>query len=320
MEQPQTISDADDIALKQRVHAFWNAQSCDTQVAKAEPFSKQYFEEIEAFRYFDQPFIHAFAQFTRFHKKRVLEVGFGAGTDFIQWLRAGAIVTGVDLTEEALRNLSRRIELYELPAPAHIGIADAEKLPFADNSFDLGYSFGVLHHTPDTEAAIREMIRVVKPGGEIKLMLYNRRSIYVLNRWVKYALLRGRFWKSLRWVLWNHTESAGTKGYTRGELQQIFNNLPIEDLRIETHVTSGDFLSASALPPLNWLYRLCLAVAGYRFPWRPWHYVDRANFQEFRPLASRREHKREAVSFGNPLGFFHCISGRKGHARSSEPI
>ncbi len=50
MEQPETISDADDIKLKQQVHAFWNAQSCDTQVAKAEPFSKQYFEEIEAFR------------------------------------------------------------------------------------------------------------------------------------------------------------------------------------------------------------------------------------------------------------------------------
>jgi ubiquinone/menaquinone biosynthesis C-methylase UbiE len=192
MEQPETTSDAADIKLKQQVHAFWNAQSCDTQVAKAEPFSKQYFEEIEAFRYFDQPFIHAFAQFTRFRGKRVLEVGFGAGTDFIQWLRAGVLATGVDLTEEALQNLSRRIETYGLPAPEHIGIADAEKLPFADHSFDLGYSFGVLHHTPDTEKAIRELVRVVKPGGEIKLMLYNRRSIYVFNRWVKYALLRGR--------------------------------------------------------------------------------------------------------------------------------
>src|ERR1044071_4953395 len=121
MEQPNSIVAADRTALKERVHAFWNAQSCDTQVAKAEPFSKQYFEEIEAFRYFDQPFIHAFAQFTRYRRKRVLEVGFGAGTDFIQWLRAGAIATGVDLTEEALRNLSRRIETYGLPSPEHIG-------------------------------------------------------------------------------------------------------------------------------------------------------------------------------------------------------
>ena len=311
MEQPKTVSETANLELKQNVHAFWNAQSCDTQVAKAEPFSKQYFEEIETFRYFDQPFIHSFAQFTRFHGKRVLEVGFGAGTDFIQWLRAGAITTGIDLTEEALRNLSRRIQVYGLQSPEHIEVADAENLPFSDNSFDLGYSFGVLHHTPDTEKAIRELIRVVKPGGEIKLMLYNRYSIFVFNRWLKYGLLRGRPWKTLRWVLWNHTESTGTKGYTRHELQRLFNSLPIYGLRVETHVTSADFLSASALPPLNWVYRICLAFAGYHFPWRPWHYMDRANFQEFRPFNAGLGRKRETGFSGNPFGFYHCISGRK---------
>lgn len=311
MEQPESQTSTNEAGLKHRVQTFWNAQSCDTQVAQAEPFSAQYFEQIEAFRYFDQPFIHSFAQFTRFHGKRVLEVGFGAGTDFIQWLRAGAIATGIDLTEEALRNLTRRIEVYGMPSPEYVGVADAENLPFPSNSFDLGYSFGVLHHTPDTAKAIQELVRVVKPGGEIKVMLYNRRSIFVFNRWVKYALLRGRFWKSLRWVLWNHTESAGTKGYTRGELKHLFDQLPVERLRVETYVTSGDYLSSSALPPLNWIYRLCLAVAGYRFPWRPWHYVERANFQEFRPLSITRNHGREAIFTGNPLGFYHCISARR---------
>ena len=69
--------------LKQRVHDFWNAQACDTQVAQSAKFSREYFEEIETFRYQDQPFIHSFAQFTRYHGQRVLKVGFGAGTDFI---------------------------------------------------------------------------------------------------------------------------------------------------------------------------------------------------------------------------------------------
>src|SRR6516225_3014281 len=89
-------------SLKGQVRDFWNAQSCDTQVAKASRFSREYFEEIENFRYFDQPFIHSFAQFTRYRDKKILEVGFGAGTDFIQWLRAGAAASGVDLTPEAL--------------------------------------------------------------------------------------------------------------------------------------------------------------------------------------------------------------------------
>ena len=92
------MNESENRELKERVRDFWNAQSCDTQVARSGKFSQDYFEEIESFRYFDQPFIHAFAQFTRYHGKKVLEVGFGAGTDFIQWLRAGAIVSGVDLT------------------------------------------------------------------------------------------------------------------------------------------------------------------------------------------------------------------------------
>jgi ubiquinone/menaquinone biosynthesis C-methylase UbiE len=311
MNRTETKFDADAGEIKKQVHQFWNEQSCDTQVTTEQQHSKEYFEDIERFRYFDQPFIHSFAQFTRYRGKRVLEVGFGAGTDFIQWLRAGAVASGIDLTEEALQNLTHRIEVYDLPKPERILVGDAENLPFANASFDLGYSFGVLHHTPDTEKAIAELVRVIKPGGEIKLMLYNRHSIYVLNRWLKYALLRGQPWKSLRWVLWNYNESIGTKGYTRREIRTILEPLGVENLRIETVVTAGDCLSSSALPPLNWLYRGALALAGYSYPWRTWHYVDRANFQESHPLGVREGTGREAGCFGNPLGYFHCISARK---------
>jgi 2-polyprenyl-3-methyl-5-hydroxy-6-metoxy-1,4-benzoquinol methylase len=104
------MSDLPAEPLKAEVKAYWNRQSCETDHARAQKFSREYFEEIERFRYSTQPFIHSFAQFTRYHGKRVLEVGFGAGTDFIQWLRAGAIVSGIDLTEEALANLTHRIE------------------------------------------------------------------------------------------------------------------------------------------------------------------------------------------------------------------
>ena len=99
--------------LKAEVKAFWNRASCDTWHAESQKFTREYFEQIEQWRYRDQPFIHSFAQFTRYHGKRVLEVGFGAGTDFIQWLRAGARASGVDLTEEALANLLAAIEKNE---------------------------------------------------------------------------------------------------------------------------------------------------------------------------------------------------------------
>jgi SAM-dependent methyltransferase len=237
--------------LKGQVQQFWNQQSCDTQVASSAKFSREYFEEIENFRYRDQPFIHSFAQFTRFRGRRVLEVGFGAGTDFIQWLRAGALATGIDLTPEALENLSRRIEIYDLPKPERICVGDAENLPFATDSFDLGYSFGVLHHSPDTIKGIRELVRVIRPGGELKIMLYNRHSIFAVNQWIKHALLKARPWKSIAQVIYDHVESIGTKAYTRHELRDILSSLPLEDIQIHTEITSADYLSSSPFRRFN---------------------------------------------------------------------
>jgi len=303
--------------LKREVRQFWNRQSCNAEAAEAVKFSREYFEQIEEFRYWDQPFIHSFAQFSRYHGKRVLEVGIGAATDFVQWLRAGVMATGIDLTEEAVEHARRRISVYGLPEPEGLFVADAENLPFESSTFDLGYSFGVLHHTPDTERAMAELVRVVKPGGEIRIMLYNRHSIYVINRWVKYALLRGRPWRSLRWILWHTQESVGTKGYTRNELRRMLLSLPLEQIEVRTEVTAADVLSASAFPPLNLFYRVCLAMAGWRYGWDPDRYACRPDA----PEGDRRSNKdagvcgspaRAKVRFtGNPLGFFHLIAARK---------
>ena len=227
--------------LKAEVKAFWNRESCETNQTSEEKFSREYFEEVEHYRYSSQPFIHSFAQFTRYHDKRVLEVGFGAGTDFVQWLRAGAVTSGIDLTEEALANLTKRIEIYGLPKPECIQTGDAENLPFEANVFDLGYSYGVLHHTPNTEKAIGELIRVVRPGGEIKIMLYNRHSLNTLNLWVRFALLKGRPWKSYRWVLWNHQESICTKAYTKAEVRKLLTSLKMTDIRIKPVMMDADF-------------------------------------------------------------------------------
>lgn len=255
--------------LKAEVKEFWNRQSCETQYACSEKFTRQYFEEIEQWRYADQPFIHSFAQFTRWHGKRVLEVGFGAGTDFIQWLRAGAVASGVDLTEEALANLSHRINVYDLPGPEYLKVADAENLPFPSNYFDLGYSWGVLHHTPNTEKAITELVRVVRAGGEIKIMLYNRRSLCAFRCWLKNAALKGRPWKSLRWALWNHIESVGTKGYTRREIFDFLASQPLVDVRIETFLTSADLLARKGLlfRIVNWTIGISGALSRNRVGW-----------------------------------------------------
>jgi len=252
--------------LKAEVKAYWNKQSCDTWHTGAGKFTREYFDQIEQWRYRDQPFIHAFAQFSRYRGKRVLEVGFGAGTDFIQWLRAGAIASGVDLTEEALANLTQRIQIYDLPQPESLQVADAERLPFADNTFDLGYSWGVLHHTPDTGKSIAELVRVVRPGGEIKIMLYNRRALITFKHWVKYALLKGKPWKSFRWTLWHHMESIGTKGYTRAEVLDLLAPLKLTDIRMDNYVTSWDrtLLENKSVPIVDGLLNLTANLTGTR--------------------------------------------------------
>ncbi len=126
----------------------------------------------------------------------MLEVGCGLGTDGAQFAKAGAHYTGVDLTEAAVDLARRRFELFNLPG--NFRVADAEALDFADNSFDLVYSHGVLHHTPDTAGAIREIHRVLRPGGRAVVMLYHRNSY---NYRVNISILRRAGVHLLRWKL-----------------------------------------------------------------------------------------------------------------------
>jgi len=255
--------------LKAQAKAFWNRGSCDTSHTRAGKFTRDYFEQIEQWRYAAHPFIHSFAQFTRYRGKRVLEVGFGAGTDFIQWLRAGARVSGVDFAEEALANVTHRIQVYGLPRPEHLELADAEELPFAANTFDLGYAWGVLHHTPNTEQALAELVRVVRPGGEIKIMLHNRHSLTVFKMWLKYSFLKAHPWRSARWVISRHIESPGTKSYTAAEVRRMLAPLPLTSLRMETFITVSDRISRRTFPfrACNAGLGLVVALTGNRLGW-----------------------------------------------------
>ena len=142
------------------------------------------------------------------------------GTDFVQFARAGANAAGVDLTEAAVELVRKRLELEGLPAVVRTG--DAESFPSQTTSFDLVYSWGVLHHTPNTERAIGEVRRVLRAGGEARLMLYSRRSWVALGAWLRYGLARGKPWLSFTDVLAAHMESPGTKAYTDAELRAMF--------------------------------------------------------------------------------------------------
>lgn len=211
------------LTLNDEVRAFWERQPCGTDpslVGGYEPMTRPWFEAIERHRYEAEPMVHAVAQFTRYHGKRLLEVGVGAGADHLQWARAGALCHGVDLTDAAIETTRAHLAAYGLSSD--LRRVNAETLPFPDDSFDVVYSWGVIHHAEHPERIIVEIRRVLRPGGVFLGMMYGRHSVVALKYWTRYALLRGRPWRSLSDVLWHDVESVGTKAYRVAELERLF--------------------------------------------------------------------------------------------------
>src|SRR5258705_5307736 len=134
--------------LKERVRAFGQKRPCGTNFADVAPGSRRFYELVEEHRYQKEWHIPQAADFSGAKGLRVLEIGCGLGTDGAQFALAGADYTGIDLTEAAIDLSRRRFELFDLAGTFFK--ADAEKLDFSNDSFDVVYSHGVLHHTPDT--------------------------------------------------------------------------------------------------------------------------------------------------------------------------
>ena len=219
---------------KRQVQEYWNEEPCNTREGKPFPEgSLEFFERIEDSRYEDQSFIHSFVQFTRWRGKKVLEVGCGCGTDFIQFARAQARAYGIDMSQHSVELTKKRLHLYGLEAEVVVG--DSENLPFLVEQFDLVYSWGVLHHTPDISRAIKEIYRVLKPGGYLKAMVYRRFSTMGWAVYLKYGFLKGKPFISLSKAMSEFLESPGTQAFSTKEVKNLFSlfsNLKFQPLLI----------------------------------------------------------------------------------------
>lgn len=173
---------------KLRAREQWGQDPCGASTAREHDFgTREFFDAVERYRYTDYaPWMPQLMGFDQFAGASLLEIGCGMGTDLLQFARGGALCTGVDLTPRSVEITRHRFALYGLPGS--FMISDGESLPFKANSFDVVYSNGVLHHTPDTQGAVNEIHRVLRPGGTAKVMLYHRNS---LNYWVDIVLRRG---------------------------------------------------------------------------------------------------------------------------------
>ena len=160
------------------VQRYWDARPCNIRHSDKPVGTREYFEEVEKRKYFVEPHIPSFAEFPRWDRKRVLEIGCGIGTDTINFARAGAEVTAVELSSESLALATKRAEVFGLQERIRFVRADAERLDEAlkPEPFDLVYSFGVIHHTPRPERAVAQIRRFMAPGAEFRMMVYAKNS------------------------------------------------------------------------------------------------------------------------------------------------
>ena len=219
----------------EQVAAFWNTEACGTQFVAAARDERDFYAQYRRFRYETEWHIPEFVQFDKMRGRRVLELGCGNGADGVMFAQSGADYTGVDLTEAAVAATRKHFEAMNLPG--QFRVADAERLDFADESFDVVYSYGVLHHTPAPARAVREVYRVLRPGGRAFVMLYHRHSFNYYVRilgWMRARLL----WRILRRA--GHWSTDRTAAHAQGRAGLRGNEHPeVWRLHYENFLRAG---------------------------------------------------------------------------------
>ena len=192
-----------------KVHEYWNRRPCNIRHSPKEVGTRDYFDEVEARKYFVEPHIPKFADFRRWKGKKVLEIGCGIGTDTINFARAGAKVTAVDLTENSLAVARQRAEVFGLSDRVNFYQANAERLSdyIPADTYDLVYSFGVIHHTPHPDRVLAQVRKFMNAESTLKLMVYYRYAWKVL--WLLVRSGKCRFWRTSEIVAKNSEAQTG---------------------------------------------------------------------------------------------------------------
>jgi len=224
---------SDSVTLKE-VQAYWSEKNIPQQwYSKRKPFTLPWFNELRYKRYnLYYDYLKDDIEFAYHSGEEVLEIGCGIGTDLAEFARNGAVVTGVDLGEDQVRLTKLNFEIQKLPYK-ELRQANAENLPFPDNSFDLVVSLGVLHHTPNTEKALEEVYRVMKPDGKAIIIFYARGWKHYIKRCFIAGILKGRWlaygfdWQKV------YNEASEVHGfapktgvYTKWQLKRMFKKFP----------------------------------------------------------------------------------------------
>jgi len=202
------------------IQDFWQKHPCGEDFAggaeKYESDYEQFFESYDKFRYTKEPHILECLKNIDFDGKKTLEIGLGQGADAEQIIRLGADWFGLDLTHESTKRVKVRLNQRDLRFGG-ITNGSAVEMPFADESFDLVFSHGVLHHIPDIKKAQSEIRRILKPNGELVVMLYAKNSLnyrFSISIVRRLGLIGMRFARpNANGLVGQHLENAREKGF-----------------------------------------------------------------------------------------------------------
>lgn len=158
-----------------RIAEYWNNRPCNINHSLLDFGTVEYFDEVEKKKHFVEPHILQFADFANTKGLKVLEIGCGIGTAAINFLKSGANYTGIELSSNSAEITRKRLDVYNLKADIHVIDAETD-LSFLGNNFDLIYSFGVIHHSPNPCRIVDNVLKLLKPGGIFKLMVYAENS------------------------------------------------------------------------------------------------------------------------------------------------
>jgi SAM-dependent methyltransferase len=245
--------------LRERVKSFWNRKPCGTFGEIPSEPGADYFKKIGERRYRLEPFVLDFIGGLGVKFKKALEIGCGVGTDGLEITRRGADYTAIDVSSVSLELAEKNFQLNG--ERGTFLNASAEEIPFPDDNFDVIYSWGVLHHTPDMGKALREVRRVLTPGGNFCIMLYNRFSLVGIQLYVLYGLLRLNPFVSFKKLFAEHHESPGTLALTDTEAKTLFRDF--KNVSIENVITPYDLrIARNSFLPL-WLGKLIPSRFGF---------------------------------------------------------
>jgi 2-polyprenyl-3-methyl-5-hydroxy-6-metoxy-1,4-benzoquinol methylase len=208
----------------EKVKKYWDQRPCNIRHSPEPVGTRQYYDEVEARKYFVEPHIPRFAEFERWRGKEVLEIGCGIGTDTVSFARSGALLTAVELSPKSIAIARQRVEVCGLNEQVRFYEGSAEELTsfLPIKTFDLVYAFGVIHHTPHPERVLEQLRNYVRPGTILKIMVYHRRSWKVFWTVMKYG--KGNF-RNVEEIVARHSEaqtgSPVTYTYTRREARRL---------------------------------------------------------------------------------------------------